>query len=63
MTERFEYLVIDDSTMGKDYHLNKTKKAYLDKLGDDGWELTSVVCWPNGAERFYLKRIKSQMQD
>jgi hypothetical protein len=57
MAERFEYLVIEESTIP-----GRREKDYLNKLGDDGWELTSVVCHPNAAKAFYLKRIKSQRQ-
>jgi hypothetical protein len=54
MAERFEYLVFKDSSI-----MRTSEKDYLNQLGDEGWELVSVVCFPNATKMFYLKRIKS----
>ncbi len=50
---QFEYLV-DIRRDGDDAEI--TLMDYLDKRGEEGWELVAVIPQPFGYTRFYMKR-------
>lgn len=59
--DKWEYKIMyfssQDSVIPGKIYLVENEEEILNKLGEDGWEVTGVV-WPDGGAKVYLKRRK-----
>ncbi len=60
--DKWEYKIIKFTspslvTPGRNFSI-ENEEEILNKLGEDGWEVTGVI-WPDGGAKVYLKRRKN----